>query len=700
MELLFKKTKMVALVSTITFAVFAQQTKKQDTLKPKQLEEVIISSIRVSKKTPVTFSDLNQKEIAPRNLGQDIPILMNFMPSVVTTSDAGNGFGYTGIRVRGSDATRVNVTINGIAYNDSESSGTFFVDMPDFASSLQSLQLQRGVGTSTNGSGAFGASLNLLTESYSTKAYGEIANSFGSFNSHKHTAKFSTGLFSKKFEISGRLSWLKSDGYIQRASSNLKSYFFQSNYIGETTLLKLLVFGGAERTYQAWNGIDADKLQEDRTYNYSGLYFDENGNPQFYKNEVDDYTQHHIQLHWNERLTDKWHTNFALHYTKGKGYYENFKEDASYNSYNLTPQNGNTTTDLARQKWLNNDFYGLTFSINYKKEALDFSVGGAYNQYKGKHYGLVNWGVAILPSEIGKHYYDYFGNKNDGNIYAKTYYAISKKWSAFVDLQYRNVTYTANGIAVTDVQDQFHFFNPKAGINYLLNKQNTFYFSYAKAHREPNRNDYENGTVKPEKLNDFELGWRCTKNTFSINWNLYYMLYKDQILLTGTIDDIGNPIRFNTDKSYRFGTEIDAKITISKHIQWLANTTISANKIQSTQSNSSSDISFSPNLIVGNQLIIKPFSGFKLMILNKFVGTQYLNNIESPQAKLNDYTTTDFNAIYTFTPKIWFDTITISGLVNNVFAKQYSSNGYMWDIYPYYYPQAKRNYLLGLTLRF
>lgn len=675
---------------------YSQETIKDTT----QLDEVLVKAVRVNKETPVSFSNLNKKEIENRNLGQDIPILLNFIPSVVTTSDAGNGFGYTGIRVRGSDATRVNVTLNGIPYNDSESHGTYFVDMPDFASSLQSVQLQRGVGTSTNGAGAFGASLNMLTESYSKKAFGEINNSFGSFNSRKHTLKFSTGIFNNKFEVSGRISALASDGYIQRASSNLKSYFLQGNYIGKTTLIKTLFFGGKEKTYQAWNGIDADKLQEDRTYNYAGMYYDENGNIQFYNNEVDDYKQHHFQLHWNEKLSQNWNSNIAIHYTKGKGFYENYKEDTNYNDYTIIPFDATVMVDLARQKWLDNDFYGATFSANYKTEKLDFVVGSAYNQYKGKHFGKVIWTNVGNLQGMENNYYNYFGNKNDGNLFTKINYKINKKWSLFGDLQYRNITYTASGVYNGEINNTFNFLNPKAGITYTLDNKNNFYLSFAKANREPNRTDYENNTIKPEQLNDYELGWRSNNNSFTLNWNLYYMSYKNQLILTGQIDDIGNPIRANTEKSYRFGTEIDAQIKLSKKLFWIVNTTFSVNKNQNILANENTDIAYSPNAIAGSNLTFTPIKNLSASILQKFVGSQYMNNIESPEAKLNDYFTTDLNLIYQITPKAIFENITITALINNVFAKEYNSNGYMWDVYPYYFPQANRNFLIGLNLKF
>ena len=565
----------------LPFASFSQE-KVQDTTKVNQLDEVLVSAVRVTTKTPVSFSNLDKKEIKFRNLGQDIPILMNYLPSVVTTSDAGNGVGYTGIRVRGSDATRVNITINGIPYNDAESSGTYWVNMPDFASSVESLQLQRGVGTSTNGAGAFGASLNLLTDSYSKESSGEISNSVGSFNTRKSTVKFSSGLLNDHFELAGRLSNIDSHGYVDRASSDLKSYFLQGTYVNKTTLIKALVFGGKEKTYQSWYGVDGVTLNNNRTFNYAGIYTDAFGNIKFYDNQTDNYQQDHYQLHWNERVSENWSTNVALHYTKGKGYYEEYQNGQDFADYGLTPIDVNgtiiNTTDLIRQKWLDNDFYGTTFSANYKKDKLDLIIGGGWNKYEGKHFGKVIWSRFASTSELGDHYYDDFATKTDGNIFAKANYQITKKISLFGDLQYRTVNYKADGVQPTVVDDTFNFFNPKAGFNYNFNDKNTFYFSYAKANREPNRTDYEGGNVKPEKLDDFELGWRYVAEKAKINTNIYYMAYKDQLILTGNLDNVGNPIRSNSEKSYRLGLEVDATIALSKQISIRPNFTLSQNK--------------------------------------------------------------------------------------------------------------------------
>ncbi len=700
-----KSKNLTYYMSSVFFlATFISFSQVKDTTKVNQLDEVLVSAVRVTTKTPVSFSNLDKKEIKFRNLGQDIPILMNYLPSVVTTSDAGNGVGYTGIRVRGSDATRVNVTINGIPYNDSESHGTYWVNMPDFASSVESLQLQRGVGTSTNGAGAFGASLNMLTDNFAKESTGEISNSFGSFNTRKHTVKFSTGLMNDHFEIAGRLSALNSDGYVDRGASDLKSYFLQGTYVGKTTLIKALVFGGKEKTYQSWNGIDGETLNNDRTFNSAGAFTDEQGNARFYDNETDNYQQDHSQLHWNEKISENWSTNFALHYTKGKGFYENYKEDADLADYGLQPVGAVTTSDLIRQKWLDNDFYGTTFSANYKKDKLDVIFGGGWNKYEGSHFGKVIWARFASQSELGDRYYDDYAVKTDGTVFAKANYQITAQLSLFGDLQYRTVNYKANGVQADVVDDTFNFFNPKTGLTYDINANNALYFSYARANREPNRTDYEGGNVKPEKLNDFELGWRYVAEKVQFNSNVYYMAYKDQLILTGNLDDVGAPIRSNSEKSYRLGLEVDATIALTNQLIIRPNFTLSANKNTDLavegQNYGTTDIAYSPSIIAGNILVYTPVENLHISWLQKFVGEQYMNNIELPAAKLADYFVNDLNVAYEFKPKSVFKSIIVTGLVNNFLDKKYVSNGYMYDVYPYYYPQAGINFLAGLTLKF
>ncbi len=680
----------------------------QDSLKTiTPLEEITVSSVRATSKTPMSFSEISSKSYEKRNLGQDIPQLLNFLPSVVTTSDAGAGIGYTGIRVRGSDATRVNVTINGVPYNDSESQGTFWVNLGDFASSVDNIQLQRGVGTSTNGGGAFGASLHLATDNFSEKAFAEISNSVGSFESRKHTVKFGTGLLNDHFTLSGRLSNIATAGYIDRAAVNLKGYFLQGNYIDKNTQIKALLFGGKEKTYQSWNGIDAETIRTDRTFNSAGMFTDVFGNQRFYDNETDNYQQDHAQLIWNQRFSDSWSSNLSLHYTKGRGYYENYKQGADFSDYGLAPIAGIDGTDLIRQKWLDNDFYGAVFSVNRKSEKLDLTIGGGTNEYVGLHYGKVIWARFASQSELGGRYYEDEAVKQDANIFAKALYKATSSLTIFADMQFRRVGYKANGAQPTYVDDVFNFYNPKAGITYNFSDATNVYLSYARANREPNRTDYENGTVVPEKLNDFELGYRTKSEKVALNANVYYMLYKDQLILTGELDDVGNPIRSNTDKSYRLGLEIDAAFYVLKNLRLQPNITLSTNKNIDLTTNDGTgiknlgnkSIAYSPEIVAGN-ITRYSYKGFQIDLLSKFVGKQFLNNIELPSAELPDYFVNDLNISYDFVPKKIFKSIVITALVNNLLDRKYLSNGYMYGADPYYYPQAGINFLAGLTLKF
>ncbi len=708
-----KRTVAALFFSMLSGGIYAQTKKTvQDSVKINSLDEVLVTAVRVNQKTPVTFSNLTQKEIATRNLGQDLPILMNFMPSVVTTSDAGNGFGYTGIRVRGSDAARINVTINGIPYNDSESHGTFWVNMPDFASSTQSIQLQRGVGTSTNGSGAFGASLNLLTDTFSEKGSAEISNSIGSFNSRKTTLKFSTGLLNNHFEIAGRLSDMHSDGYVDRAFSNLKSYFLQGTYVGKTTLIKALAFGGKEHTYQSWYGVDQEMLDKNRTYNYAGIMsYDANGNAFFYNNQTDNYQQDHYQLHWNEKVSNSWNTNLALHYTKGKGYYEEYFADQNFTDYGLLPVTiGGTTidkTNLITQKWLDNDFYGTTFLANYKKGKNEIILGGSANAYNGSHFTQIVWAQYASNSANTDKYNLYYGDKKELNTYGKWNHQFNSKWSSYLDVQFRQINYSANGVMNEKVKQDFKFFNPKAGFTYTINPNSNVYGSYARANREPNRTDFENGTPKPEKLDDFELGWRWNTTKTQINLNGFYMFYTDQLVLTGALDEVGNPIRTNVGKSYRAGIELDVNVNLGKKWIWRPNATLSQNKNQAYIFNNgttlenlgATNIAYSPNLILGNQLSFSPIANLKLTLLSKYVGMQYLSNVND--SKLDSYTQTDFNVFYELNQVSVFKSIAFSALVNNIFNAKYSSNGVDYGGGAvYYFPQAGTNVLLGVVLKF
>lgn len=717
----------------LSSSAFAQDNqKKQDSTKTEKLDEVLVKAVRVNATSPITHTNITKKELAKRNLGQDIPVLLNFLPSVVTTTDAGAGVGYTGIRVRGINAQSTNVTINGIPYNDAESLGTFWVNLGDFASSVESLQLQRGVGTSTNGAGAFGASINVLTDAVSQESNGEISNSFGSFNTRKHTVKFSTGLLNDHIEIAGRLSNISSDGYIDRARTDLKSYFLQGSYIDDNTLIKAITFGGQEVTYQAWNGIDADQLDEDRTFNPSGEYTDADGNTRFYDNEVDNYNQDHYQLHWNQRYNNRWSTNIGLNYTYGRGYYEQYKEDEDFEDYDLTPITigGETvnTTDLIRRRWLDNDFYVLNASANYKNNEVDMIFGGSYSVYDGDHFGEIIWSEFASDSEIRDRYYEGNGKKTDLSVFTKATYRLNDKVSLYGDLQFRTVDYKTSGLTSDrvpfNVDETFNFFNPKAGITYTVNTDNNLYFSYARANREPNRSDFENNPdVKPEQLNDFELGWRHNTKKFRLNVNGYYMLYNEQLVLTGQIDNTGDPIRANNGDSYRLGLEVDAAIALTDKFSLQPNVTISSNKnIETFESVNGellnlgqTDISFSPELVAANAVVFQVKEGFQISLLSKFVGEQFMGNTENSDSKLASYFINDISITYEWKPKSVFETVVFSGLFNNILNEEFVSNGYFGSFdfedsssttgtttgyFAGFYPQATSNFLLGVTLKF
>jgi iron complex outermembrane receptor protein len=680
------------------------------------LDEVLVSAVRATSSIPVTYSNLSKKELAKRNLGQDIPILLNYLPSVISSSDAGAGVGYTYLNVRGSNSERINVTINGIPYNDPESHGTFWVNLGDFASSTENLQLQRGVGTSTNGSGAFGASLNILTDAISENAGGEISNSFGSYGTRKHTVKFTTGKINEHLEVSGRFSNIHSDGYVDRAFTDLKSYFLQASYKDENTLIKAVSFGGAERTYQAWSGLDPQQLEENRRQN-----------PYTYENEVDDYKQNHYQLHWNEQLNNHWSTNLGLNYTKGAGFFEQYKAAENAADFNNLIEDG---SDVIVRRWLDNDFYVFNFNANYKDEKLNIISGVSYSNYNGDHFGEVIWGSNLASGvSYGDRYYFSDAKKTDMSVFSKATYEINEKVSAYLDLQGRFVNYQTKGLTSDrnplDVDAQFNFFNPKAGFIYKIAAQNNVYLSYARANREANRNDFENGVSSPEILDDIELGWRYKSDQVQLNTNIYYMNYKNQLVLTGAIDDVGAPIRATSGKSYRLGLEIDADIKLNEQFSIKSNAAFSTNKNEdftapvdgSLLNLGNTPLSFSPNVIVGNMVIYQPSNNLQISFLSKYVGKQFMSNLNSSVSKLDvldSYFTSDLNFVYEIATKKVFDAIIISGLINNIFNTEYVDRGYYYtydDTWSNpgsvstldgagYYPQATRNFLVGVTLKF
>ena len=682
------------------------------------LDEVLVSAVRANTDIPVTFSNLSKKEIAKRNLGQDIPILLNYMPSVVSSSDAGTGVGYTYLSVRGSNSTRINVTLNGIPFNDPESHGSFWVNLGDFASSTESLQLQRGVGTSTNGSGAFGASLNILTDAVSDEAFGEISNSFGSFNTRKHTVKFSTGKLNDHIEIAGRVSNISSDGYVDRAFANIKSYFLQGSYTDENTLIKAITFGGKEQTYQAWFGLTADQLAEDRRQN-----------PYTYDNETDNYEQNHYQLHWNEQLNENWSTTLGLNYTKGAGYFEQFKDGEDAADFNNLIADD---SDVIVRRWLDNDFYVVNFNTNYKTDKINFITGISYSNYTGDHFGEVIWGSDLAANvNIRDRYYFSDATKTDFSAFAKVTFDISEKLSGYADLQGRFVGYQTKGITndivPIDVDRTFNFFNPKFGFTYNINPENNLYSSFAIANREPNRNDFENGVSTPESLNNFEFGWRINKEKIKVNTNIYYMDYTNQLVLTGALDDVGQQIRATSGSSYRLGLEIDADITLSDKFSIKPNAAFSTNKnrdffitrdgIDTPQPLGNTDLSFSPDVIIGNMFTYMPSENLQFTFLTKYVGAQFMSNFSSAISDtdvLDSFFTSDLNIVYEIKPTKIFKSITLTALINNIFNEEFVNRGYYFtfdDDYSVanqittvdgagYYPQATRNFLVGVTLRF
>lgn len=680
------------------------------------LDEVLVKAVRATSNIPVTFTNLSKKEIAKRNLGQDIPVLLNYLPGTFSSSDAGAGVGYTYLNVRGSNGERINVTINGIPYNDAESHGTFFVNLGDFASSTENLQLQRGVGTSTNGSGAFGASLNILTDAISEKPFGEISNSIGSFGTRKHNVKFSTGRLNDHFEISGRVSNIYSDGYIDRAFTDLKSYFLQGSYTDENTLIKAIVFGGTEQTYQAWNGLTLQQLEEDRRQN-----------DLTYENETDNYQQDHYQLHWNEQWNENWSTNIGLNYTKGAGFFEQFKDNEDAADFNNLIVDG---SDVIVRRWLDNDFYVANFTLDYQKEDVNITSGISYSNYTGDHFGEVIWGSELTPgTNIRDRYYFSDAKKTDFSVFSKATFDLGEKLSAYIDLQGRFVNYETAGLTSDrdplDVDASFSFFNPKAGFIFRIAEDNNLYFSYARANREPNRNDFEGGVTTNESLDDFELGWRYKTDNIRLNTNLYYMNYKNQLVLTGAIDDVGAPVRATSGNSYRLGIEIDADIQISDQFAIRSNAAFSSNRNRdffapidgNLENLGNTQLSFSPNVVVGNAFVYQPTDNFQMSFLSKFVGKQHMSNLSSRVSDLDvldSFFTSDFNVVYTIDTEKIFDQIIITGLINNIFNTEYVDRGFYFffdDDFTNpgvvntvdragFYPQATANFLLGLTLRF
>ena len=703
------------------------------------LQEVHINAFRATPQTPMSYSNIGAQQLDEQNLGQDIPYMLSLTPSVVTTSDAGAGIGYTGFRVRGSDPTRINVTIDGIPLNDPESQGVWWVNMPDFTSSVEDIQIQRGVGTSTNGAGAFGASINLKTQSLRAKPYATTSNTIGSYSTLKNNVEFGTGLLADKFTLDGRLSRISSDGYIDRATSDLKSLYLSGAYYGTDEVLKLRVISGKEKTYQAWNGVPLSYLDDDSLRSY---------NSYTYENETDNYWQDHYMLHYNKQLANSGKFNLGLHFTHGEGYYEQYKNGQDFADYGLNNVIvGNDTlteTDLIRRKWLDNDFYGAVFSYNNILDKLDYTVGGGWNTYDGSHYGVVRWAEYASNSQIDHIYYDNNGIKTDFNLYAKGHYQYSDDVTFYADLQHRQIDYSflgkdENGAERNDTVN-FEFFNPKFGAYYQIDNKSSAFASFAIANREPNRSDFvessPNSRPLHETLYDTEVGYKMEGSNFAFSATAYYMIYENQLILTGKINDVGAYTRENVDYSERKGIELEAGVKINPKWSWSANATFSENTIahytqyvdnwdtwgQESKSYSNTSIAFSPDMIWASQLDYQFKDNIEVQFISKYVDEQFIDNTSSDERKLDAYLVHHVRLIWDIESEL-FRSARLSLQVNNLLDEKYVNNAWVYRFKsasydprpddPYvtanseggydmagYFPQAKRNFLIGLSLGF
>jgi len=720
-------------ITNIGFQPLSQTVQIQDgvnetslSLEPSKLflTPVEIRAIRAGDLAPFTKNQLSKKEIEKENLGRDLPFLLDQTPSVVVNSDAGTGVGYTGIRIRGTDATRINVTLNGIPYNDAESQGTFFVDIPDISSSTNSIQVQRGVGTSSNGAGAFGATINLSTNEFVEKPYGESFNSYGSFNTWKNTLKAGTGLINNHFTVDARVSRISSDGYVDRATSDLKSLYLSAAYIDKNSSLRFNFISGKEKTYQAWYGVPESLLHTDRTFNPAGT--EKPGEP--YDNETDNYQQDHYQLFFNHEFNKKWSFNTAMFLTRGKGYYEEYRAQQAYADYGLPDyvlgSDTLTTTDLVRQLWLDNYFFGNISSVQYKNQKTSIIVGGGWYRYDGGNYGKLIWGEQGIPKDYK--WYDHDSRKTDFNFYAKWQQKIAEHWNAFADLQFRRVDYKIDGFRNNPqlyINNIYNFVNPKLGVSYI--KGEWFgYASFAIANKEPNRDDFEAGAQqqpKSEHLMDFELG--VEKRNYRFNWGvtMYYMNYDNQLILTGKINDVGAYTRTNIPKSYRTGVELQARWKPSKWVNVSGNFTLSENKVidfveyyddfdnggQKTSQYSKTDIALSPSAIGAATVNVYPLKGLEIDLIAKYVGRQYLDNTSRTSRSLDPYYVQDARAIYTL-PHLLFSEISLVFQVNNLLNKMYEPNGYTYPYYSggqvvadnYYFPMAGTNFMAAINIKF
>ena len=685
-------------------------------------EEVFVNATRAGERTPMAYSTVTKEDISKNNIAQDIPYLLGYTPSLVVSSDAGTGVGYTNINIRGTDVKRINVTIDGVPVNDAESHGVWWVDLPDLASSADNIQIQRGVGTSTNGAGAFGATINFQTTNLNREPYAEVNSSYGSFNTSKNTINFGTGLINKKFAIDARLSKIWSDGYIDRAFSDLKSFYISGTMYGETSILKLMIFSGVEHTYQAWDGVPKDSLATHRTYNIHN-----------YKNETDNYWQDNYQLHYSKEISSNISANAALHYTHGQGYYENLIQNSKFSSFNLPNAIFNTDTitssDFITQRWLRNDFYGFTYSLNYRKDKISTIIGGGWNQYLGNHFGDIIWAKTVTYNNDSYRWYQGTGNKKDLNTFLKINYSLTSKLNLYADLQFRNINYSIGGFDenLKDVTQnhKYNFFNPKAGFTYNLDEKQKVFSSFGVSQREPDRDDFTDAdpgkTPVPEKLFDYEAGYEFHSSILMLKGNLYYMFYHDQLILTGKINNVGATILTNVPKSYRQGIEIETGIQIFKNLNWYENLTISRNiipvfedltdnwdnSLQDKEILKNKTISFSPSIIAGSVIDYYPFKNFHLSLNTKYVGKQYIDNTQNTERMLKAYLVQNISFLYTIKSKI-FKEMTCQFVVNNLFDKMYETNAWVYKyieegslhVMDGYFPQAGINCMVKFGIKF
>jgi len=686
----------------------------------RSLPPLEVKAIRVSEQAPFAKTNISKAQIALNNVGQDLPFLLENTPSVVVHADAGIGVGYTGIRIRGTDATRINFTLNGIPYNDPESMGTFFVNIPDFSSSVNSIQIQRGVGTSTNGAGAFGASVNLMTNDYNPSSYLSLQNTAGSFNSFKNNVVFGSGLLNNKFTIDGRLSSIMSDGFIDRANSNLKSFYLSTTYWGNQSSLRLNVFSGKERTYQAWYGVPQELINTNRTFNPAGT--EKADAP--YENQTDNYRQTHYQLFYNKNINSQWKWNTALYLTTGKGYYEEYKAGVNFSDYFIDiARKMNVPADLVRRRWLDNNFYGQIAALTYVDSLNDITIGGGWSIYDGLHFGTLPYlDTRLAPADY--RYYDNDALKKEMNTYVKWERKLTTQFKSFIDLQYRNVNHQMNGFTKNTnltIERKFNFFNPKMGLTYQA--KNIFYYtSVAVTNKEPNRDDFEASAIeqpKKEQLVDWETGFEFKKPKYAINANVYYMNYKDQLVLTGKINDVGAYTRTNVPKSYRAGIELQFKYALNKKYNTSYNITFSQNKIkefteyvddydQFTQvaiQHKNTKITLSPSLTTNRTFNWKPNDKFSFFWTTKYTSKQFLDNTENKSRILDAYFINDINAHWTILNKTKF-TMLLQLYANNILNVQYAPNGYTYSYISdrsvitsnNYYPMAGRNYWISLKI--